>query len=315
MGKMSKKEAYVAKLLSYFDEYDKLFIVQADNVGSNQLQRLRAQVRENTVLLMGKNTMIRRVLRTHGSENPDLLTVLPVVVGNVGLVFTKGDLKEVRDKIAANKVPAAAKAGTLAQCEVFIEPGPTGMEPTMTSFFQALNIPTKINRGQIEIQTRVKLLEEGQKVGSSEVALLQKLGIRPFSYGLKFLHVFENGSLYSPKVLDITDDDLQQHVISGLNNIAAISLSIGYPTQPSVAHSMRNGLKNLVAVSLATDYVIDAAKEIKELLDNPEALAAMAAAASSGAAAGGGEAKEEAPAAAEEEEESEDDDMGFGLFD
>ncbi|OSX73119.1 hypothetical protein BU14_0375s0006 [Porphyra umbilicalis] len=315
MAKMAKKEAYAAKLLQYFDEYDKMFVVQADNVGSNQLQQLRAQVRENTVLLMGKNTMIRRVLRNHGPENPDLLTVLPVVVGNIGMVFTKGDLKEVRDKIASNKVPAAAKAGTIAQCEVFIEPGPTGMEPTMTSFFQALNIPTKINRGQIEIQSRVKLLDEGQKVGSSEVALLQKLGIRPFSYGLKFLHVFENGQMYSPKVLDITDDDLLAHVKSGLNNIAAISLATNYPTQPSVAHSMRNGLKNLVAVSLATDYVIDAAKELKELLDNPEALAAMAAAAASGGGGGGDDAKEEAPAAAEEEEESEDDDMGFGLFD
>jgi len=315
MAKMAKKEAYAAKLLQYFDEYDKMFVVQADNVGSNQLQQLRAQVRENTVLLMGKNTMIRRVLRNHGPENPDLLTVLPVVVGNIGMVFTKGDLKEVRDKIASNKVPAAAKAGTIAQCEVFIEPGPTGMEPTMTSFFQALNIPTKINRGQIEIQSRVKLLDEGQKVGSSEVALLQKLGIRPFSYGLKFLHVFEHGQMYSPKVLDITDDDLLEHVKSGLNNIAAISLATNYPTQPSVAHSMRNGLKNLVSVSLATDYVIDAAKELKELLDNPEALAAMAAAAASGGVGGGDDAKEEAPAAAEEEEESEDDDMGFGLFD
>ena len=49
---------------------------------------------------------------------------------------------------------------------------------------QALNIPTKINRGTVEIVSDVALITKGEKVGGSEATLLAKLGIKPFSYGL-----------------------------------------------------------------------------------------------------------------------------------
>ena len=49
---------------------------------------------------------------------------------------------------------------------------------------QALNIPTKINKGCVEIVSDVHLIKASEKVGGSEATLLAKLGIKPFSYGL-----------------------------------------------------------------------------------------------------------------------------------
>ena len=46
---------------------------------------------------------------------------------------------------------APAKAGALAPIDVFIPPTNTGLGPEKTSFFQALQIATKISRGTIEI--------------------------------------------------------------------------------------------------------------------------------------------------------------------
>ena len=54
---------------------------------------------------------------------------------------------------------------------------------------QVLNIPTKINKGTVEITTNVALIKAGDKVGASEATLLSKLGIKPFSYGLIVKHV------------------------------------------------------------------------------------------------------------------------------
>ena len=78
---------------------------------------------------------------------------------------------------------APARSGTVAPCDVIVPAGPTGCDPGQTAFFQALAIPTKIAKGQIEIISDVKLITLGEKVGSSEAALLQKLNIKPFSYG------------------------------------------------------------------------------------------------------------------------------------
>ena len=55
---------------------------------------------------------------------------------NVGFVFTKEDLPEIRDKLLANQKPAAAKAGAMAPKDVFVEPITTTLGPEKTSFFQ-----------------------------------------------------------------------------------------------------------------------------------------------------------------------------------
>ena len=68
-----------------------------------------------------------------------------------------------------------AKVGVVAPCDVHIKAGQTSLEPGQTSFFQALNIHTKITKGNIEILSDVHLIHEGTKVGPSEAILLQKL--------------------------------------------------------------------------------------------------------------------------------------------
>lgn len=79
--------------------------------------------------------------------------------GNVGFVFTKGDLGEIREKILANKVKAPARPGAIAPLDVIIPTQNTGLGPEKTSFFQALAIATKISKGTIEIINDVKILK------------------------------------------------------------------------------------------------------------------------------------------------------------
>ena len=43
--------------------------------------------------------------------------------------------------------------------------------------------------------------------------------------------MFESGSLYSPSVLDITEDDLLAKAKSAIANITAVSLATSFPTQ------------------------------------------------------------------------------------
>jgi large subunit ribosomal protein LP0 len=111
---------------------------------------------------------------------------LPHVRGNIGFVFTSGDLKDVRDIILANKVAAPARVGAFAPNNVSIPAGPTGMDPGKTSFFQALGIPTKIARGSIEIVSDVQILTAGGRVGQSEATLLNLLNISPFTCVSRF---------------------------------------------------------------------------------------------------------------------------------
>jgi large subunit ribosomal protein LP0 len=295
------------------DEYPKCFIVGADNVGSSQMQKIRISLRGSAVILMGKNTMMKKAIRGHLEKNPNLEKLLPHIFENVGFVFTKQDLSYIRERLQENKVAAPAKAGAIAPCDVVLPAQVTNLGPEKTSFFQALQITTKITRGTIEIINDINLIKKNDKVGASEATLLNMLNISPFSYGLSVKQVYDSGAVFSPDILDIKPDDLRAKFINGVRNIAAISLQIGYPTIASAPHSIAKGFKNLLAIAAVTDIEFKEAKTLKEYLKDPSKFAAAAAPAAAPAKEEKKPAKEEKKEEKKEEEEEED--MGFSLFD
>jgi len=290
-----------------------VFVVGADNVGSRQMQKIRVSLRGHAVLMMGKNTMMRKTIRGQTSKNSNLEKLLPHVYENVGFVFTKEDLSSIREKLMENKVAAPARAGAIAPVDVTIPAQVTNLGPEKTSFFQALQIPTKITRGTIEIINDVHLIKIGEKVGPSEATLLNMLNISPFSYGLIIRQVYDSGSCFEPAILDIKPADLRAKFSQGVQRLAAFSLGINYPNQASAPHLILGGFKRLLGLAANTDVEFEQAKTLKEFLKDPSKFAAAASAsapAAGAAAAAGGKPAASAPAAKPAEPESDDDDMG-----
>jgi large subunit ribosomal protein LP0 len=310
MPTRERKAEYFVKARALFEEYNKILVVGANNVGSKQFQQIRIALRGKAVVLMGKNTMMRRILADIIEESPEtpLKVLVPIVVGNIGFIFTNGDVNDVRKVINENRVGAPAKAGQVAESDVTVPAGPTGCDPGQTSWFQALNVPTKIAKGQIEIVSELRLIKAGEVVGSSEAALLQKLNIRPFTFGLVLQCVYDNGAVFDAKVLDITTDSLKTRFSTALRRMASICMGAGYPTLASLPHQIGNGVRTLIAIAAASGYTFEQMSEWDKYLNmSPEELAALAAA--SGGGGGGGGA---AAAAAEEEKEEEEEEVDLG---
>jgi len=291
--------------------YNKTFIVGVDNVGSMQLQVTRKELRGKAEVLMGKNTMMRKIINEFVDENPGSTVekLVAMCKGNIGFVFTNGDLGEVRTILEGNTRPAPARVGSSAPSDVVVPAGPTGCDPGQTAFFQALQIGTKITKGQIEIVNDVPLITKGEKVTASQAALLQKLNIEPFTYGLTLIAVYDSGSLFDAKVLDITDSVLSAKFGEALGVLASISLALGYPTQASVPHCVANAFKAIVAITIGLEnYSFDKADLFKEYLKDPSKFAG-----SGGGGGGGGGAAAAAAPVVEEKEEEEEMDLGGGM--
>jgi len=275
--KWVRKTGYWGKLNAALDEYKDILIIGVDFFGSKQMQQVRKTLRGKGVVLMGKNTIIRKIIRERSEKNPALEQLLPYIRGNIGFVFTNGDLNALRQTVVQNKVPASAKTGVVAPIDVVIPPGPTGLDPGQTSFFQTLNIGTKIIKGAIEMTTSSKVCTKGEKISASAVALLAKLNIRPFQYGITVDTVYENGSAYSVKVLDMSDADLVAMFTGSVARLAAVSFALGYINHATMPHSFGRAFKTICSLALATDYHFDELKAVKEMIANPAAFAPAAA--------------------------------------
>lgn len=247
-----KKIALGEKLLNLVDNYPTVLVVTVDNVGSKQFAQIRFALRDRAHIIKAKNTLIRSVVRKHiektGNKNLEKLNEL--VAENMAFVFCIDSVDSVRKTILENVVPAPAKAGTVAPLSYTINKGPTILEPSMTSFFQALGIATTIVKGKIEITNDVKVVTEGEKVGPSEATLLHKMNIMPFTYGFKTTSVYENGTVYPAKVLDTTDEMLKAKLQNAITRIAAVGRSTSIPNTCSVPHAIVEAYKKCAAVSL-----------------------------------------------------------------
>jgi large subunit ribosomal protein LP0 len=314
--KLAKKQKYFDRLIDLCVNTPKALIVNIDHVASKQMQDIRIELRGRAVVVMGKNTMIRKGLQMGHEQHPDAgLDLLRAQIrGNIGFIFaTNCELDDIREVLGKYVLESAAKAGQIAQVDYEIPSGPTGMDPSQTSFFQTLNIATKIVKGQIELISAFKILTSGEKVSASAAVLLTKLNVKPFNYKMEVEQVFQNGGVFPAAVLDISDDVLIGKFLSGVNNMAAFSREIGIPTAAGLPHAFGNAFKNVAALIGETSFTFKEVEDVKKFLEDPEAFAAANPVAAAPAAGGGGGAAEEKKAAAAVVEEEEED-MDFDLF-
>jgi len=271
---------YAKNLVELLGTYNKILLVNIDNVGAFNIQKTRQALRGKSHLLFGKNTLIRKTIRDYvekcveagNKESARIEQLLPFIKGNVGLAFTNEELSSVKEVLESFKQKAPAKVGQIAPEDVFVEPGPTGMEPTQTQFLQALNIASKIVKGQVEIINRIHLVKEGEKIGNSEAALLDKLNIMPFSYRAEVKHVYDAGFVYPSSLLSLGESDVLQLLSKGIQRIATISIQTGFPSLAAVPHQIARAYRNLISISIETDYDFEGSKEVKAFLKDPSAF-------------------------------------------
>ena len=329
MPKRTKKEMKSARWGEFQEaclKYNKVMFVEVDNVTSKQICVMRKMLRDiNAKMIMGKNTHFKAAIADITTEpdqrkddyeermarfggwkaRPHLNVIRDQLIGNTGMIFTNGDLAGVKDILDTQTRAAPAKVGAVAPKDVVVPPGPTGMDPKQTQFFQALNIATKIVKAQIEIVNPVTVITEGDKITPSQAALLDKLKICPFEYKMHIKTFMDNGKLFNAKVLSITNDQILEFFSEGANNLTSISLASGYVVSSATPHMIINAFKNLAGAAIAGNYDFPQLAAIK--------AAAKAGPATAAPAAGGGGQAAAAAEAPKEEEEEEDVDMG-GMF-
>jgi len=310
------------------DQYERMVFVKLENVTSQQMHNVRRDLIGIAEIVVGKKTTQKKIIslraaKKGASANDEALCEKMckenLLTGNVALCFTNKTISDLNVVFNKYRVQAPARVGAVSPVEVIIPAGNTGMEPTQTSFFQALNIMTKIAKGMVEIVSDKKVLSPGEKVDTSVAALLQKLNISPFFYCPEVVCVWEKGMLFSLEDLQLTDDAIESAITGGITNLTGLSLGSGVVTELSLPHAIADGFKNLLAAAVATDYEFteyDGKKLRADIKSGKSAAPAATAATAEKAAPAPSDAKKApaAPAKKPDPEPADDDGDIGGLF-
>lgn len=99
-------------------------------------------------------------------------------------------------------------------------------------------------------------------MNNSAAALLKKLNITPFEYGMEIVSVYSAGSMLDASVVSITPDSILAKFSSCVSNISAMSLALNLPNACSIPHMISNSFKNICAISLESGFEIEAMKNL-----------------------------------------------------
>jgi len=176
-------------------------------------------------MIMGKNTLMKKALTAANTKpdpsdadyeerkdtwefSPSIEKMILQLKGNTNLIFTNGDLAEVKAVLDEEVRESPAKAGMIAPKDVSVPVGPTGLDPKQTQFFQNLQIQTKIVKSQINIEKEKHVIVKGEKVDSTQAVLLDKLKIYPFEYKMRATKILQDGNIFDAAVLDLTTESI-----------------------------------------------------------------------------------------------------------
>lgn len=160
-----------------------LMIVSIKGLPSRQFQDIKKGLRANASIKVEKKNILIRAIKELKKES-----ALPLEAHlSDSCAFVISDLEgyELAGILSSKKTPVFAKAGQIAPTDIEVKDGPTDLVPgPAISELGALGIQISVENGKIAIRQPKVVVKEGQEIRENVAAVLQKLGIQPFSVGL-----------------------------------------------------------------------------------------------------------------------------------
>ncbi len=320
------KKDEIEEIKSLIESYPLFGVIGIEGIPAKQLQSMRRDLKDFAVLKVCRNTLTRRAL---DQSSDDVKKMDDYVDVQTALIFTKQNPFKLYKLLEKSKTPSPIKAGMVATSDIIVEAGPTSFPPgPILGDMQGAGIPASIDGGKVVIKETKAVAKAGEVVSQKLAAMLTRLEIYPLEVGLDLRAVLEEGSIFTPDVLAIDEEQVFSNFVQAAQQAFNMSVNAAYPTAMNIntllakaASDSRNVAVNAIVyepgimdILLGKAYskmmaIASAASSNDDALDD-ELKEALGAASSAAAGAAVEEVVEEQEEVKEEEEES---DMASGL--
>jgi len=258
------KKDSVARFSTLMKEYRIIGVVNMENLPTPQLQQIRAQLREQALLLMGKRKLIELAIDGIKDSKKDIEQLKSYLGGMPALLFTNQDPFKIAGLLRKSKSNAPAKPGQTAPRDLIIPAGPTSFSPgPIISELSQAGIKTGIEGGKVSVKADVVLVKEGDKVTQQTAGILAKFGVEPMEIGIDLVAVYEDGIIYKKDVLSIDEAQFVENLKAATTSALNLALNIAYVTKDTVDKLIAKAFNEAKALSLKSEFLTsDTVKEL-----------------------------------------------------
>ncbi|CAD7701615.1 unnamed protein product, partial [Ostreobium quekettii] len=192
------KAGHLDKIRESFDQYPRLVVFRYSNFRTRCFQELRTELRNSTRFFIGRDSLLRFALgKTKAEEyRPNLHELSELLRGEVGLLFTKLTREQVSDILKNFEEEDFARAGSRATVDFAVPKGPLeGFSHTLEPNLRGLGLPTKLNKGVIELITDHEVCKQGDVLTPKQAGILKAFGMKTAIFKFEPLCLWEDGSV------------------------------------------------------------------------------------------------------------------------
>jgi large subunit ribosomal protein L10 len=252
------KKKVVKEFVDLINEYPIVAAVNLENMPAPQLQKMRAILRESVVMRMTKRRLINIAIDQCLESKKGIEQLKEHLPGMPALLFTKENPFKLCKTIGENKSKAPAKGGQTAPNDITVSAGVTPFAPgPIIGELGSLGLKTGVEDGKVAIQEDKIVVKEGEEISQKAAELLTRLGIEPMEIGLDLVAAFENGTIFTKKVLTIDEEAFNNDVSSALRNSFLLGLHIGYPTKETIVPLITNAFRDARGLALEQNILAD----------------------------------------------------------
>lgn len=227
-------------------------VVDLHGIPGQQIQSMRAGLREHAILKMTKNNLMLLAIDEAAKEKPGVEALKDSVHGQCAIVATDMNPFKLYKKLEATMTPAAAKPGQIAPFDIVVPKGPTPFGPgPIIGELQKIGLPAAIEAGKIVVKKDTTLVKSGEPIPADVAAMLPKLEIMPMVVGMDLRSAFEDGTVYGKDVLAIPDDYYSTMFATAAYNARALAIEIAYVTDETITPLITKAFREAMALSIS----------------------------------------------------------------
>jgi large subunit ribosomal protein L10 len=228
-----EKLKQVEELRKKIEQTPVIGILDVHKMPSKQFQEIYKNIRNEIEIVMTKKSVFLHAIE--GINKPNIKEFEKLIPKQPALMFTK--LPPFKFYMAATKLksPTYAKEGDVAEDEILVSAGPTGLMPgPVISEFSKVGIPAGVEEGKISVKKDKVVAKAGDKISKDLANILRKLKIQPIRLGLNIVVVYDNGTIYLKDVLSLAGQGYISQLVQAHQYAMNLSVAAGYPTKDNI---------------------------------------------------------------------------------
>ena len=201
----SDKRQELAKLAK---THKVIAIATLEKLPANIVSVLRKRLHGKAELRVAKTRVVQRALAESGIDTKKLDAY---VSKSVLVIFSTINPFELFSFVKKNKGSAAAKENDIADMDILVQAGDTGLPPgPALSTLKAAGLVVKVAGATIAIASDKIVAKKGEPIKKEVADVLGKLNIKPIKIGMKIIGVLDlnENEFYSADALDVDEEEL-----------------------------------------------------------------------------------------------------------